>query len=84
MAPNAKLNKIKTNMDTGVWVCFGFFFLQKVKVNHTNCLHLHNVSDKGEQILHSKRVCQTHFISLPGTKKKQTFELMWATGADLH
>lgn len=53
-------------MDTG-----GFFFLQKVKVNHTNCLHLHNVSDKGVQILHSKRVCQTHFTSWKKTNKKK-------------
>lgn len=72
-------------MDTGGFVLF--FFLQKVKVNHTNCLHLHNVSDKGKQIRHSKHVCQTHFISLSGKKKrrkKKTFELLWATGADSH
>lgn len=68
-------------MDTGVW--FVFVFLQKVKVNHTNCLHLHNVSDKAEQNLHSKRLSDPfHFTSWK--KKKKPFELMWATGADLH
>lgn len=70
-------------MDTGEFV--GFFFLQKVKVNHKNCLHLHNVSDKGKQICHSKHVCQTLFISLSGKKKtKKKTELLWATGADSH
>lgn len=54
---------------TGGFVCF--FFLQKVKVNHTNCLHLHNVSDKGKQIRHSKHVCQTHFTFWKEKKKKK-------------
>lgn len=70
-------------MDTGGCFVFFFSFLQKVKVNHTNCVHLHNVSDKGEQICHGKHVCQTHFISLSG-KKKEIFKLLWATGADSH
>lgn len=58
-------------MDTGGFVFVCFFFYKKVKVNHTNCLHLHNVSDKGKQIRHSKHVCQTHFNSLSGKKKKK-------------
>lgn len=69
-------------MDTGGFV-FVFFFYKKVKVNHTNCLHLHNVSDKGKQIRHSKHVCQNHFISLSRKKRKKT-ELLWATNADLY
>lgn len=74
-----KQNRNK-HMDTGGFVCF--FFLQKVKVNHTNCLHLHNVSDKGKQIPHSKHVCQTHFTFWKEKKKEIKSELLWATGAD--
>lgn len=45
-------------MDTGVFVLL-LFFLQKVKLNHTNCLNLHNVFDEDERIFHSKLVCET-------------------------